>query len=196
MRHLQRLTTPALALAVVLILTPLMELVVALWPATPGQASWRVGAVGLVSRSLVTPLLGVLAILAAGLVAERRGVVRGFAVLSSFLVLFIGGSLGLYLIDALEVRGLMTPEQKGRFDVTAAVAVAKLVMAGLVSAAFTVVGWRAAGAMGEGSGRGAPSAAPGIVTAGSGRGSSRRAGDADAGPSHSEIVEGAPTAGS
>lgn len=193
MRDLGRLTIPAYAMACALICIPALELLMALRPFSVGQAAWRVGAVGLFSRSLLTPLLGLLLIGAAGVLGGRHGVVRLFSLASAGAALFILACLGSYMIDGLDVRDLMTPAQQQQFDPTAVSTVIKLGLIELVALTFAVVGWRIASEKGGGSGRGDRST-PGIVAAGARSGSRRSEPEVPATAS-AEVSDEAPTQG-
>lgn len=104
MTSLRRLAFPALILSAVLILFPLLELAQAIWPLRPGEMPWRVLSVGLFSRMLVTPLLGLAFAYGAALLLERRGLLRALSVFTGLLAVLLLLGLAFYALDVLELR--------------------------------------------------------------------------------------------
>lgn len=92
--------------AIVLVLSPIMDLTSTVWPMRPTELTWRYGFLGLTAGYLHTPLLG--ACLALGLAwwTERDGVLRfvGIAMLASVLPLLL--AMGMFMLDVLQMRGL------------------------------------------------------------------------------------------
>jgi hypothetical protein len=147
MRNTDRLTVPAYVLAASLLLVPFLDLLVQVWPMLPSQSAWRFGTLGLLSRTLITPSLGLLLLLGAALSAEHAQLLRVISALSGVISLVLFGCLALFLIDGIEVRALVAEDGKDRFDLTALVASAKLGMGFVVTFAYCVFGWRASRAL-------------------------------------------------
>lgn len=96
--------------ALVLVLSPLMDLTSTAWPMRPADLAWRYGFLGLAAGYLHTPLLGlVLALLVAwwtgGSAALR---VLGVGMMAGALVLML--AMGMFMLDVLQMRGLREPE--------------------------------------------------------------------------------------
>lgn len=116
MTHVRRVAVPALLLSGILVLFPLLELTQSIWPIRPGEIPWRVLSVGLFSRMLVTPLLGLVLAYGAALLLGRRRLLRGLAVLSGLLALILIVGLVFYALDALQLRSRLV-EANRNYDV-------------------------------------------------------------------------------
>ncbi len=130
--------------AIVTIFFPAVELVLTIVPWSPTVLSWRFGAVGLLARAIMTPLVGWALLFGTALYLGHRRVLRLIGVLSvigaSTLLLF----LGMFALDLLDFRGLVRPESSAAFDTSSAVVLMKLVAASGVLFAFGVGSARAA----------------------------------------------------
>jgi hypothetical protein len=116
----------AYAVALLLVLVPLSEMTLRVWPLRMAEPSWRFGAVGLFSNALMTPLLG---LTFAGMLAYiygHRVTIRTLAVLLGVSGLVITGAIGMFILDALQMRASVVPEAKLAFDVASAQALMKL----------------------------------------------------------------------
>lgn len=144
MRNADRLMIPAYALAGVLVLFPVLDLGLQIWPMLPAQAQWRFGSIGIASRTMITPLLGLLLFYAIALEMGHRWVLWIFTLVSGLLVVLILGLLGLFVVDAIEIRARVNADASRRFDLTTGVAAVKLGCGLVVAFAFAIVGRRAA----------------------------------------------------
>lgn len=163
MRNANRLMVPAYALAFVLVLFPILDLCVQIWPLFPAQAQWRFGSIGIASRTMITPFLGLLMFYGVAHEVGHRRLLWLFTLVSALLVVLILALLGLFVVDAIEVRALVNADAARRFDLTTGVAAIKLGCGLLVAFVFAIVGRRAA--------RDAPrrqASGPGIVARASG----------------------------
>src|SRR5687768_7635051 len=70
--RLLHLVGPGYAVGGLFILIPFLDNVISVWPFRLGEVAWRFGAVGLFSRSLLTPLLGLFLLLGLSILAEHR----------------------------------------------------------------------------------------------------------------------------
>lgn len=140
MEPFRRLTVPACILALALVVIPLADTGAGVWPLDPGNPHWRFGAFGVVSRALLLPALGAVILLGLSLSHRRRRLVLG-AVFGAAALLMCAG-LGVFALDALEVRSTVRPELLRSFDAAAALAVlrhttAAVLLLGLALAALT-----------------------------------------------------------
>ena len=124
-KHIRTAGYAILTLAAVF---PLLDIMSGLIPLQLGNATWRFGAVGLLSNyamglSLELLLLAVLAAL-----SSHRRVLLVLGVISILLAVTLLGSTALFLLDALQTRARVNPTVLNRFDVASAGAVAKLVL--------------------------------------------------------------------
>lgn len=117
-----------------LIVVPLADAVAQLWPLSFTSLQWRFGALGLGSRALMTPLLGLLVVLAASFVADhaRAQLAVGvgawlFAVASGFLTV-------VFALDAMHMSGLLDGDARAAVEISSAVALAKYLVFTVTSA--------------------------------------------------------------
>ena len=142
MRATDRLVPPAYGLAAVLVLVPILDVLLQVWPLDPGEASWRFGAIGILSRSLLTPLLGLLLAMATAAAAGHRHALRLTGALSGLLAVGLVAVGGLFALDGLELRAVVAPgEPRARFDRTGFQASVKLGLFILLSLAYAIFAW-------------------------------------------------------
>ncbi len=140
---LRPLAWAAYSVAFILIVVPLTEVLLGIWPLRIGQVNWRFGAAGLVSQSVITPLLGMLlAVTTAALVEHRvtARVLAGFALLGGVLGAL---ALAMFSLDALEARSAVRTESLQAFDKAAVVAAVKFVLGSISAVLLGVGGWKA-----------------------------------------------------
>ena len=128
------LTSAGYLLAAYLILVPLTETALAVVPVGLGDPTWRFGAVGLFSRALMTPLLGVMIALAIALaLAHRRAMqtLSGLCALGGVVLLV---ALPFFLLDGARMRDVLPVEDQGSVGIVVASASLKLLLATLVCA--------------------------------------------------------------
>lgn len=139
----RRLLAAAYLVAAGLLLVPVVETALSVWPLRPGTVSWRFGAAGLFSRGLLTSLLGLVAAGAVALAAGHRGVLRALAVLCAVAsVSFLGGAV-LLALDAVQLRASVNPDARTGYDLAAAGAMLKVLHAFLVTGLVAWGGWAA-----------------------------------------------------
>ena len=105
-----------LPVALLLIASPAADLVAALLPMRPGEVSWRFGAYGLITNTLVTPILGLAIIL---VVSDYRESSRGIAISAGVaaavaLVLIFG--FALFVLDYIQLRQAVGRAARGPYD--------------------------------------------------------------------------------
>jgi hypothetical protein len=143
MQSLRPLAVPTYLVAAVLVLFPVVDTSLGLLPLAPGEVSWRFGAIGLFSRALMTPLLGLLIACAVALSLNHLAILRILSIVSAGLVVAILGTLALFLLDALQMRAQVRPDAALSFDIATGVALGKYAVAAAVTSAVAVTGWRA-----------------------------------------------------
>jgi hypothetical protein len=163
MRYEQRVVLPAYALAMIMILFPVIDFALQVWPPVLQQSSWRFGAIGIVSRLLITPFLGLFLILVIAAWREHLRVLQAFTLLNALLVLGFLALLVVFALDGLEVRALVTPETADRFDLTALVGLFKLTLAPGLALLYALGGWKIARSLSRSA---RADTGPGIVRAG------------------------------
>lgn len=151
MRLNRPLIATAYLVALGLILVPMAETVLSVWPLQVGTVSWRFGAAGMFSRGLLTSLLGL--VLAGGMAfnAGHRRVLRMLAVLCGVASIGFLGGAALLTLDAAQLRANVNPDAKTGYNLAALSALLKFLHGFLVTALMAWGGWVA-------SRRGEPSA--------------------------------------
>ena len=129
------MASAASVLAALLIVIPLIDYVANVWPARPGDLSWRYGAEALWAGFLLTPCLG--AALGAA-VAAWRGHFGTLRLLGFVLILSAVGLLPLCLdfaLSAAQLRHSVPVDAMSRFQAGAAKVIVQyaLVVLGLLS---------------------------------------------------------------
>ncbi len=140
MKHYRHLAWPFYLTGLAFILLPAAEVVVAILPLSPSVLSWRVGAVGLLGRSVLTPLVGMVIVLGTAVLLEhvlvqRAVTVLAFAGAAAFLVL-----AGLFALDLLQFRGEVREAARRAFDASSVLALLKLLAATAILAAYGLSG--------------------------------------------------------
>lgn len=110
------LAAPVYSMALLMIATPLGETLMVALPIRVSQVGWRFGTTGLLSRALMTPLLGVLLALGIALLLEHRAMLRVLMVLSSVGAFVLAGMIGLFLMDGVQMRVQVPMESRSAFD--------------------------------------------------------------------------------
>lgn len=141
--QMRRIALPAYLVAFLVFLFPLLDTALSVWPPQPGEVAWRFGAAGFFSRALMTPLLGILIAFAVALYLDHRRVLQAIAIASAAAVVAIIGVMGIFMLDALEMRSKVVAGREFAFDVASGVALLKYGAGMLVALAFAVVGWKA-----------------------------------------------------
>jgi hypothetical protein len=129
--------------AALLVLVPTIEVTAGAWPFQPDELSWRFGVGGIVLKTLVTPLLGIMLAMVAGVALEHRRAVRALAVLC--LVVALGTVLvtAMFTLDFLQLRAIVEPRMKGGMTVASGTALMMAALIAPAAAALGVGGWKA-----------------------------------------------------
>jgi hypothetical protein len=143
------LTTSAYLVAITLVMYPILDTVLAVWPLRPGETTWRFGATGLLSRTLMTMSLGLLLTMVIALVAGHRMALRAAAVVSAVAAVTLLILSGLFMLDAIQTRVNVNEQAVTAFYVASAVALIKTVLGAALAAGLAVGGWRSQLARGQ-----------------------------------------------
>jgi hypothetical protein len=149
--RLRFLAWPGYSVGVILVLFPLADALLSISPMQFGEAQWRFGAAGQMSRALMTPLLGLLIILGLGLLLNHKWVQRGLAVMAGAAAPTVLAIAVIFALDALQIRARIPPETKLGFDITTGIAFAKYLIGAAIALAISVVGFQAANVTSHGS---------------------------------------------
>jgi hypothetical protein len=137
-----RLALPTYTVALLLVLFPLIDVGQTVVPFRPGAVDWRFNAVGLYSRSLIPPMLGLALAVWTSALYEHRAGQRAIAIVSGVLALATTLMLLLFALDAVQMR-TQVPEAARSSLLTATVfAIFKFGLVAFVLAAFSRALWR------------------------------------------------------
>ncbi len=129
--------------AMLLVVTPLADVLLTVRPVRLTDVEWRFGSVGLLSGSLLLPLVGALLASVTAVWLRQFWVLRllSWACLLGALVLFLAvSSFGL---DMIQIRGTVPPEALTSFDSSGARALFRTSTAAVAFAVLGLESWRA-----------------------------------------------------
>jgi hypothetical protein len=138
----RQIAFPTYVVAIAMIAIPLADVFTSLFPWRFLEPRWRFGAVGLISNSLLIPMLGLLvAYLTATVLNHRltRRIIGGvsFAGLAICLLTLI-----MFALDALQTRAGVRPEMRLSFTVASAAAALKTIFAAVTFMAIGISAFR------------------------------------------------------
>lgn len=107
------------AVAALLIVSPLVDLLGTVLPPRFGEVAWRFGTYGLLTNALVTPTLGLALLVATGLLRGRRVLVRIAAVVLTLIAVVLVAGLALFALDYIQLRGAVGAAVRGSYDAAA-----------------------------------------------------------------------------
>ena len=131
--------------AFLLIASPLADLVAALIPMRPGEVSWRFGAYGLLTNTLVTPIVGLAIITVVSGLQQRHRTAAASAAVCGLLALVLAGGFALFILDYLQLRQAVGTAARGSYDSAAFKAMFVGVLESVVLFWLMVAGFRASG---------------------------------------------------
>jgi hypothetical protein len=144
---------------------PLMDYAVGLWPFALGNATWRFGAIGLLTNYTVGATVSLFFLLTLAAAANDRRVLLAIGVVAALGALFLLGCTVLFVLDALQVRARVTPQAMRRFEYAAIQGVLKMLCLAIANAVMTRSAFKAARREARAVLRGKASVAPLVVGA-------------------------------
>lgn len=140
MDRYRRLAWPFYLTGLAIVAFPAMEFVLSILPLSATVLSWRVGVAGLLARSSLTPLVGLVIILGTATLLEHRWVQRAVMVVAMLgAVAYLLTAL-LFVLDLLQFRVDVRQIAKRAYDASSAVVLLKLLAEACVLAAFGASG--------------------------------------------------------
>jgi hypothetical protein len=136
---------PGYLILATMIVFPLLDAVLTVWPLRLSEVSWRFGAVGMFSRAVMTPLFGVILVYGLALIYDHRMVQRAVAIVAAISALALLGVSFAFVLDAVQMRGQVQPHMKTPFDVASVVALGKLLVISLISVLLFFAAFRSSG---------------------------------------------------
>ena len=132
------------------IVVPVFDLLLNLWPMSPGNLGWRYGAVGLFANFLHTPLLGALIVTLFAAVVRDRRLLLAFAIAWGVTAAALGIALAVFSLDALQMRSTVLPESLLIYHTSVARAVGKHLTGAIAFGLLGRAAWRAGRALAPG----------------------------------------------
>jgi len=141
--ELKAFAWPAYCVALLLVVTPLVDLVANVWPPRLGAVEWRFGTFGLLSGFLLTPLLGMVLATGAAALLEHRGAQRTFALLDLAGAALLMIAAVMLSLDWLQMRASIDPATRPAIDIGSVKSIAKHLGVTVALGWLGGVGWRA-----------------------------------------------------
>lgn len=138
------------AVALILLVSPLVDLIGAVWPPRMGEVSWRFGAFGLTTSALVSPILGFAMLKVAGVLLEHRNVVRAVAVIDLILLFVLLVGLAFFALDFVQLRATLATSSLPQYDLAGSKAALNGLLELIVLGWMGVAGLRASAGAGKG----------------------------------------------
>jgi hypothetical protein len=120
-----------------------MEIGASAWPYRIHDPQWRIGVITAAAGASTAILLGLLLIYVVGALFDDRPaiwLVASIGVLITALCVMAGGS---FVMDALELKGQVSPDSEDRYNVVSALALTKISFAGFAALILAVSALRA-----------------------------------------------------
>lgn len=122
----------------------MLDVAVAVFPGDVGAAAWRFGALGIVARSITTPLVGLLIALSVALILDHQRTANVIGVLAGIAAGLLLLCLPLFIFDAVKLRWQVEDGARASFAVSATLASLKLLAAVVVAGMAAASGTRGA----------------------------------------------------
>jgi hypothetical protein len=106
------LALPGYFIAILMIVVPVVETALGVLPLRMSEVSWRFGAVGLMSRAALTPVIALFGALVLATVLEQRRAQRIIGFIAAILGVLLLGIVLLFTIDGIQMSGVVRPEGK------------------------------------------------------------------------------------
>jgi hypothetical protein len=126
-----------------LIILPLVDALPVLFSPHVSDVRWRLGAAGILSGALMTPLFGTFVLMVAAAVLEHRRRLRILAWLCLVLAVVLTAAGGMFALDFLEVRHLAPEASRTSLTEASIKALVKFGLGALVAAGYGLVVLRA-----------------------------------------------------
>ncbi len=151
-------------LALIMVISPLLELVATLWPLRPADLLWRYGALGLSAGYVANVALGLTLVMVMAYWRDHRTLLWSVGLASVLLSVLIVVAMTVFALDLGPIRALRTEELRGATLVAGVMQELKYLAGAMALACLGLGGMRMAGR--SGSGAGGREAAPGLLRTG------------------------------
>ncbi len=140
MTHPRHIAWPLYLTGLAIVAVPALEFVVTVSPLSPTLLSWRVAAVGILSRAVLTPLVGLVILLGAAVLLEHARVQRALMVVGFFGCGALLLTAVMFALDLVQLRGQVRVVARPAYDTSSAMALVKLLVAAGVLLSFGLSG--------------------------------------------------------
>lgn len=106
--------------AATLVVVPLLQAGAQIWPLQLGNIQWRFGAANALSSILLLPFLGLLILALTARATESRALARLVGAVGLLFVLGLGASLVVFVLDALQLKTIVSTQMTPQFNTTSA----------------------------------------------------------------------------
>jgi hypothetical protein len=135
------LTAVVYATAALLILVPLGEAFAAVLPMSLWSHQWRFGAVGLFSRALMLPLVGIVLASYWAMACHHRRTLRALSGVAAVSSMILIGIIAAFALDSVQTAAQVNGPAKAAFRLATIVAMVKLVAVCAVTAMLARGAW-------------------------------------------------------
>jgi hypothetical protein len=160
MQRSRHLVLPLTVFGLCFMIFPPLEVLMSTMPLRPGDVGWRFGTEGLLSSSILFPLIGMLMLMGAAVLRDSGTRARIMTWLSGAICLGIVALACAFLLDAIQLRSKVPLQSLPAFDRAAMFAVLRDAGALAVAIGFWVAARRIARDQPRGGFRGAVPASP------------------------------------
>jgi hypothetical protein len=140
--------------AALLVLVPLGEGAVTVFPPKFDAVGWRFGALGLLSSSLLTPSLGLILAAAIAALLDHHRVLRALSVIGGLVAVAVAVMAGVFVLDVIQLRPTVNPQAATGYYLTSTQALLKQAAIVVTMVFFCRGAWLAARNKTEGRGQG------------------------------------------
>jgi Zn-dependent protease with chaperone function len=126
--RLRRFAWAMYFLGAMLILIPLLDTAAGIFPPQPNRGFWRYGSAGVLSRGLLDPALGVVIVSVTAVAMGHERLRKTILVVLVLAMVALIAGLGVFALDALQVRASVTQQMRVGFVVATGLAMLRYLM--------------------------------------------------------------------
>jgi uncharacterized membrane protein YidH (DUF202 family) len=120
-----------------------MEIGASAWPNRIHDPQWRIAVITAAAAASTAILLGLLVIYVIGTLFDDRPAIWLVALIGALMTALCVMAGGSFVLDALQLKGQVSPASEDRYIVVSALALAKLCLAGFAALVVAVSAFRA-----------------------------------------------------
>jgi hypothetical protein len=128
-------------LAALLVIIPLFDATMQVWPLRLSDERWRFGAIGSFSNLLMVPMLGLLLAIGIATLVDGRRVKRVVGAICAVLAVILAAMSVLFILDYFQVRTIINPRMQHATAVASTTAMVKNVLSIITLALLSRAGF-------------------------------------------------------